>query len=692
MGDTLADLLREAGIDYSRPAALQQQAPIPYRNVRPPRPLPRTMRPPEERVRDPNRSVRVQAAAELAPPDIDLGRALTQAPAAMGEDRRHYVSQLRRGEFPDAVRELPGDVTGLNSISRGVTDFMGGDVRGGIINTGLGGLTAATLGVGPRLAPRGVPRVVPEPLPRLPTPPPREIGRASDGSVLPIRPAQPFRQSFVGGSRDLNEAAGMQAPVFDLPFYRPDWATMPRDPMGQMEWLQQQRTALVARQAAYEDRILPFRPQAGDRLSHRQMIDHAEQISRAVNAVDRRLDELRASQGLPTRLDEAFREGRELAADGKVNSSLLRLPRSGNVVPPGGSTPPTSITARPVPPPRAGLRSPNAIPESGVFANAGGRRGIRAYHGSPHDFDRFSLDRIGTGEGAQAYGHGLYFAENEGVARSYRHSLAGGPRGLEVGIGGRTAYDDLAPNERGAYQELWARLSPYNITPENAADIMARTQTSIERTLANHRAGHLTGDMALRPYDVERLESALDLLRRNEVSLSPPHTPGRMYEVNINAAPEDFLDWDAPLGNQPEPLRRALGWTPDAEAAYRSVDKADVDALMAALEGDASNYRSARLPVPRGVPPLSMTGADIVKGHSSPVRYNSEADTSARLRSAGIPGIRYLDQGSRAAGEGSRNYVVFDANLIEILRKYGLAGLGVGAAAGAGAQQNAPGL
>ena len=45
---------------------------------------------------------------------------------------------------------------------------------------------------------------------------------------------------------------------------------------------------------------------------------------------------------------------------------------------------------------------------------------ITAYHGSPHDFDRFDLSKIGTGEGAQAYGHGLYFAENEGVAKGYR--------------------------------------------------------------------------------------------------------------------------------------------------------------------------------------------------------------------------------------------------------------------------------
>jgi len=57
---------------------------------------------------------------------------------------------------------------------------------------------------------------------------------------------------------------------------------------------------------------------------------------------------------------------------------------------------------------------------------------IRAYHGSPHTFDRFDLSKIGTGEGAQAYGHGLYFAENEGVARSYKTTLSGDPT-----IGGR---------------------------------------------------------------------------------------------------------------------------------------------------------------------------------------------------------------------------------------------------------------
>lgn len=49
----------------------------------------------------------------------------------------------------------------------------------------------------------------------------------------------------------------------------------------------------------------------------------------------------------------------------------------------------------------------------------------RAWHASPHIFDQFSLDHIGTGEGGQAHGWGLYFAKLRKVAERYRNALAG---------------------------------------------------------------------------------------------------------------------------------------------------------------------------------------------------------------------------------------------------------------------------
>ena len=46
---------------------------------------------------------------------------------------------------------------------------------------------------------------------------------------------------------------------------------------------------------------------------------------------------------------------------------------------------------------------------------------ILAFHGSPYNFDQFLTSKIGAGEGAQAFGYGLYFADSEGVATSYAY-------------------------------------------------------------------------------------------------------------------------------------------------------------------------------------------------------------------------------------------------------------------------------
>jgi hypothetical protein len=48
---------------------------------------------------------------------------------------------------------------------------------------------------------------------------------------------------------------------------------------------------------------------------------------------------------------------------------------------------------------------------------------LTAYHGTPHTIQgQFDINKVGTGEGAQAYGHGMYFAENPAVATQYKSS------------------------------------------------------------------------------------------------------------------------------------------------------------------------------------------------------------------------------------------------------------------------------
>lgn len=236
------------------------------------------------------------------------------------------------------------------------------------------------------------------------------------------------------------------------------------------------------------------------------------------------------------------------------------------------------------------MAAPASAPEGALRAG-----GIRAYHGSPHDFDRFDMGKIGSGEGAQAYGHGLYFAENEGVAKSYRDQLRGG------------TILELAP-ETKYEKEVISRIEEYSREFGGIPD-----ETTIMRDILN---------------DYDRAEDwfpAYDDLKAR----SPD---GHMYEVNINANPDDFLDWDN-----------------GGEAIYRDA--------------------AAQLMRDRGTIGLNAEHA-------------AERDAVQELLKRGIPGIKYKDAGSRGTEGGTSNYVVFDDKLINILRKYSLGGLTVGGAIG----------
>jgi len=274
--------------------------------------------------------------------------------------------------------------------------------------------------------------------------------------------------------------------------------------------------------------------------------------------------------------------------------------------------------------------------------------GIRAYHGSPHSFEAFDTSKIGTGEGAQAYGHGLYFAEGEGVARQYRDQLSRttGPQADAL----NSAYQDFQNN----LQELWDLKRKGQPVPQELADRIDASQTKYSDLHA---------------------------------------TAGHMYEVNIGADPEHFLHWDKPLSEQSQHVQEAVkrvGAVPDPLEVntaghfgyslneFKTLTPEYQQELIAKLPANHANY--ARDP----------RGSEIYG--DTPGRRSDPAAAAAALRDAGIPGIRYLDQGSRGAGEGTHNYVVFDANTIYILRKYGLAGLiaGGGAAAARTQQQQPP--
>lgn len=259
---------------------------------------------------------------------------------------------------------------------------------------------------------------------------------------------------------------------------------------------------------------------------------------------------------------------------------------------------------------------------------SGGRpetTGIRAYHGSPHDFDKFDISKIGTGEGAQAYGHGLYFAENEGVAKSYKTKLS-------PATASEAAAQDLAES----HGRSWADMGQYE------------------------RQSYIS--------EAEKLG----------VKGSKPLN-GRMYEVNIKAGPADFLDWDKPLSQQSEKVRGAF----DKAGYLPPIRVRDKDNLTVPREVNGKevfffdNLASAQQAAKETGGRIEEPSLDFILK-----RLGEKSQVASRLREAGIPGIKYLDHGSRVNGEGSRNYVVFSDKDIEIIRKYGMAAfLAMGGAA-----------
>jgi len=296
------------------------------------------------------------------------------------------------------------------------------------------------------------------------------------------------------------------------------------------------------------------------------------------------------------------------------------------------------------------------------------KEGIIAYHGSPHSFDKFDLSKIGTGEGAQAYGHGLYFAESEPVAKSYRDALKPGYFNNVLTIDGRDFGSDM-----GNY---YLRNAVEKAVPSPGAGFASGKETfdfynkemsdAVYKALLKAETGHdvnsvaaSTVDAVLKknaPYEDEA--AAVDEIRRallghiqNNVTSRPN---GSMYQVRINADPNAFLDWDRPFANADEVERFA--------AKFDNFDPG----IRKKIEDWGYTRQQSGQPMP--------DGNDIMREVFGGVEGQKGREATRAFREAGIPGIKYLDAGSRGSGEGSRNYVVFDDSLIEILRKYGLLG------------------
>ena len=156
------------------------------------------------------------------------------------------------------------------------------------------------------------------------------------------------------------------------------------------------------------------------------------------------------------------------------------------------------------------------------FITKGGKTLLEAWHGSPHKFDKFSMDQIGTGEGAQAYGHGLYFADEIDVAKGYQ------PR-------------DRA-NEDWMYQQYKAA--------EEAGD--QYMMDAWERAMMHDSPIELRASAADPDYD----EYSQAAFAEVADALSSSPGTGSLSKVEIDVTPESLLDYDKPLSEQSDVVQR----------------------------------------------------------------------------------------------------------------------------------------
>ena len=276
---------------------------------------------------------------------------------------------------------------------------------------------------------------------------------------------------------------------------------------------------------------------------------------------------------------------------------------------------------------------------SGFGTDAGGLVGmIKASHGSPHAFTKFDFSKIGTGEGAQVYGHGGYFAQgfDSPVAMRYQ------PRDPKM--------EEILMKEYSKAEKKF----DYPAMQIYEDYLLHKSPLEVEDSLKE--AGFEGNDLAsaLRAHEFSKKQYHDQ--RAGALYNVEPKWPDAAREAADPLGEHHLLDWDAPLKEQPTGILKAL-------------KKSDF------YKGAKEKYKTTKEWYHN---PDTKTGESFYKyiqsGLSDDVREGgmSPVEASEYLRSLGIPGIRYLDQASRGAGEGTRNYVMFDDAFPNIVSRNGV--------------------
>lgn len=221
---------------------------------------------------------------------------------------------------------------------------------------------------------------------------------------------------------------------------------------------------------------------------------------------------------------------------------------------------------------------------------------LNVWHGTPHEIKGgFDISKVGTGEGAQAYGHGMYFAGARETGEQYARDLAN---------------RDIANQNRLNPHANAQRLVKLAGDPKYAADDI--------RFVLETNPDHAQKEL---------LQKTLQFIETGEYK-NPLATTGNLYKADI---PDEMIpkmiNWDKPFNEQPANIQEAF-------KKFDSIAAGDKDRNTIYMQ-----------------------------------RWFRSPSTAKELQELGYTGFQYLDEGSRAAGKGTSNYVVFDPSKVKILEK-----------------------
>ena len=266
---------------------------------------------------------------------------------------------------------------------------------------------------------------------------------------------------------------------------------------------------------------------------------------------------------------------------------------------------------------------------------------VDAYHGTPYVFDKFTTEKIGTGEGAQAFGWGLYFTDLESIARNYAKVVS--KQKSEIG------WEDYATiSEKKILQN-----KPSENDFEN---IRNKTLIKLKKSIKT--------DTFYGPKHFENLVTQLESENYNNYKYKAKSKPSRnLYKISLfkGKKPIDYtlLEWDKPLSK--EFINKMI----DGD-----IDLTVQEALLN-YYGEGGVYDITTVQeLKETIENEELTGQELYNILSLNTEEATPKSASIALLNAGIAGIKYpaesISRGATADTARGFNYVIFDENDVAI--------------------------